>query len=243
MNADKLKHAGARPQIIPQDGGILVVDKPSGMTSHDVVDFVRKKFALKKVGHSGTLDPLATGVLLILINGFTKLASRLLNEDKEYSASLVLGKATDTFDAEGKLIKESDVTGLDPAQIRAAFAHFFGEIEQTPPMYSALRYQGKKLYQLARKGVEVFRQPRKVTIYELEITRMAVPEVDFRLACSKGTYVRSLAQAIGERLGCGAYLSALRRTRVGKFGLELALPLNELKELSPYTLSKKLLSL
>lgn len=207
--------------------GILLIDKPSGMTSHDVVDFIRRKFRIKRVGHSGTLDPMATGLLIILLGRATRLSRSFAEFDKEYEASLTLGESTDTQDAQGKTVFKSDIEGLDESQINEGFLRFKGEIEQIPPMVSAIKYKGKRLYELARNNQIVPRQPRKVQIYKLEITKIDLPRVDFHIVCSKGTYIRTLCEDIGKRLGCGGYLSRLRRIRIGPYILSKAISLDE----------------
>ncbi|MEI8175971.1 MAG: tRNA pseudouridine(55) synthase TruB, partial [Candidatus Omnitrophota bacterium] len=204
---------GVRGEKMPIDG-ILVVDKPSGVTSHDIVDLIRGRFGFKKVGHAGTLDPLATGVLVILIGRATKLSNELLNREKEYEVSMVLGKRTDTGDADGKTIFEGkDYTGVTAAVMTAAMKKFTGSILQTPPMTSAVRHQGQKLYELARKGIEVERVARPVEIHELSLLSFAPPQVVLRAKCSKGTYVRVLCDDLGLELGCGAYVSGIKRIR------------------------------
>ena len=209
--------------------GILLVDKPKGMTSHDIVDFVRKKFSLKKVGHAGTLDPMATGLLVMLIGKYTKSSNLLMAGDKEYEAGMTLGATSDTLDACGKISVSADPKNIKTEDIESAFKEFTGEISQRPPMYSAVKIQGRKLYELARKGVSVERESRKIFIKNIEILKINLPEILFRVACSKGTYIRQLASDIGERLGCGAYLSSLVRTRSGNFKLSDALGIEELK--------------
>ncbi|MBU0683690.1 MAG: tRNA pseudouridine(55) synthase TruB [Candidatus Omnitrophota bacterium] len=196
--------------------GIIVVDKEKGMTSHDVVSKIRKKFDIKKVGHAGTLDPNATGVLVILLGKATKLSNQFLNEDKEYEAQIKLGEKTDSADCDGKIIDVRDVN-VTQQEIKAAVLKFMGEIEQVPPMVSAKKINGKKLYKLARKGIEVNRPARKIFVKQIEITKIDIPLVAFRVECSKGTYVRQIADDIGEELGCGAHLTELRRTRSGCF--------------------------
>lgn len=213
--------------------GILLVDKPEGMTSHDVVDFVRKRFQIKKVGHSGTLDPMATGILVMLLGNATKLSKEFTNLDKEYLAEMTLGAITDTADAQGKIIKEfpkDSYKDITRAQAEDALGNFKGEIEQVPPMVSALRFKGKRLYKLARKGIKVTLQPRKIKVYELELTSFEPPKIAFRVTCSKGTYVRKLCEDIGEKLGCGAHQSKLRRTRVGDFTIQDSVALGSLDE-------------
>lgn len=208
--------------------GILIVDKPQGMTSHDVVDVIRRRFALKKVGHGGTLDPMATGVLVVLIGKCTKLSGRFLSDDKAYEATLVLGARSDTGDAEGRITPSAQAPDVSAAQAEAVFRGFLGDIEQVPPMYSALKVNGKKLYELARKGIEIERPPRTVSIRALAITHFALPEISFAVSCSKGTYVRTLCADIGDRLGCGAYLVRLRRTRSGSFDIGKAVTMDEI---------------
>lgn len=220
--------------------GILVVDKPKGMTSHDVVAFVRKRFGLKKVGHAGTLDPIATGVLVILIGRCTKSSNRLMADDKEYEASLTLGAASDTGDAYGKLTPSGRASDYTAGEIEAAFKEFIGEIEQTPPIYSAIKFKGRKLYEFARKGIDVERKARKVRIKEIDIIKISLPEVRFMVSCSKGTYIRQLCADIGSRLGCGGYMSELRRIRSGRFSINEALDMDALKKLEHSELEKKL---
>jgi tRNA pseudouridine55 synthase len=220
--------------------GILVVDKEKNMTSHDVVDMVRRKFRIKKVGHAGTLDPNATGVLVLLLGKATKLSGEFLNQDKEYIATMKLGEKTSTGDCEGKLVETAEVRASEK-EIKNVMADFVGEIEQVPPMTSAKRINGKRLYKLARKGVEVDRSAKKVLIKEIEITKMDLPFVLFRVVCSKGTYIRQLAEDIGEKIGCGAHLTELKRTRSGDFSLEQALKLSSLSEMSREALNENIL--
>ncbi len=213
--------------------GVLVVDKPSGLTSHDVVDKVRRAFGWKKVGHAGTLDPLATGVLILLVGKATRSQAQFLNSDKEYQGTMRLGVETDSHDADGEPTRRADPAEVeaaigDPARIEAAFAAFRGEIRQLPPMVSAVKHKGKPLYKYERKGEEVPREERTVTIHRLEVLAVRPPdEVDLLCACTKGTYVRTLCHDIGRRLGCGAHLAALRRTRSGTFTATDARPLEE----------------
>ncbi len=206
---------------------LFVIDKPSGLTSHDVVDHVRRVLKMRRVGHAGTLDPSATGVLLVLTGHATRLAQFLVETEKEYAGEMVLGVATDTQDADGKVIATGDSTGIDRAQVESAFASLTGDIEQIPPMTSAIKRGGQPLYVLARKGITVAREPRPVRIERFEITSFEPPSVGFEVVCSKGTYVRTLAGDVGERLGCGAHVSGLRRTRVGSFDSGMAIPLAE----------------
>jgi tRNA pseudouridine55 synthase len=202
--------------------GILLVDKPKGVTSHDVVHHVRRKFKLDSVGHCGTLDPMATGLLVLLIGKATKLSDRLMGEDKEYEATLKLGIATDSQDAEGTVLSEKPVPSLTKEEIEEAFKTFKGDILQTPPMVSAKKIDGVPLYKLARKGQVVERKPRLIHIYRFDFLRIEPPEVDFRLLCTKGTYVRTICHDIGEKLGCGGHLSKLRRLASGQFQVNKA---------------------
>lgn len=200
--------------------GVLLVDKGQDMTSHDVVAVARRCLNMKKIGHCGTLDPMATGMLILVLGSGTRLSELLMSEDKEYVGTLTLGKTTNTQDAEGQVVLERPVPAdLALDQVKAAFDTLRGDFYQTPPMVSAVKINGVPLYKLARKGQEVEREPRFVRVYDYEITRFAPPEIDFRVVCSKGFYVRTYANDIGEKLGCGGHLSALRRTRSGHFKL------------------------
>ena len=221
--------------------GILIVDKQQGMTSHDVVDLIRKRFRIKKCGHAGTLDPIATGVLVILIGNSTKSSNQLMSEDKEYSGSLTLGAVSDTGDAWGKIVDSGKPVSFSETAIRDAFKKFLGELEQTPPAYSAVKVGGHKLYELARKGIPVTAKPRKINIKDIEILKIGLPKVSFRLTCSKGTYVRQLCADIGAALGCGAYMSELKRTRSGGFNIEEAVGVEELRKFTHEELEKRLL--
>lgn len=221
--------------------GILIVDKPKGMTSHDVVDFVRRNFDIKKAGHAGTLDPSVTGVLVVLVGKATKLSSKFSNSDKEYEAVMTLGKRTHTGDAEGRILREDGYSGITEETIRRVFRSFEGETEQIPPMVSAIRHKGRRLYELARKGKDVPREPRKINIKKLDIEKIEIPEIHFSVKCSKGTYIRKLCDDIGEAMGCGAHLSYLRRISAGDFTVEGAIPLEELKSLSKDDLERRLL--
>ena len=210
--------------------GILVIDKPKGITSHDVVHAVRKRFHIKRVGHTGTLDPMATGVLVILMGKFTKLSSILVEDDKEYIATLFLGKSTDTQDSTGRVIEEKDLNGIQKDSVEKVFSSFLGEIEQIPPMISSKKYKGKKLYKLARKGVSIKRNPCKIKIHEIELLNFNLPEILFRVRSSKGTYIRTLCEDIGKALGYPAHMSSLKRTRSGRFLLEGASCLDNVSE-------------
>lgn len=220
--------------------GVLIVDKPKGPTSHDIVDFIRKRFRAKKVGHAGTLDPQATGVLVILIGKSTKKSQEFSGHDKEYQACLTLGIATDSQDAEGRVLKREEIGDIKPEAIKEVFSRFLGQIEQVPPMFSALKCKGKKLYQLARRGIEVKRKARQIYIYGLEMTRLALPCIYFEVRCSKGTYIRSLCVDIARELGCPGHLSELRRTRSGPFSINQAISLEELKNRSAQDIDEAL---
>jgi len=223
--------------------GILLIDKPTGMTSHDVVDLVRRRFDIKKAGHAGTLDPAATGLLVVLIGRATKLSSRLTAGDKEYEAAVTLGRKTDSGDIEGKVLSENGCRGITEEKIRDAFRSFEGETEQIPPMFSAVRHKGKRLYELARKGKEVPREPRKIHIEKLGINRIALPVIHFIVRCSKGTYIRKLCDDLGDRLGCGAYLSGLRRVSSGEFSLRDSIDMAVLKSISKAELEGRLIKI
>lgn len=214
--------------------GILIVNKPQGCTSHDIVDFVRKRFGFKKVGHAGTLDPMATGVLVLLIGKYTKFSDSFLKDDKEYDATLLLGATSDTGDAWGKITPSRPIPGPGPGigAIKDVFGRFLGPIEQVPPAYSAVKFKGKKLYELARSGISVKVEPRNVVIKKLDISKIDIPEVSFTVTCSKGTYIRQLSVDIGSAIGCGAYLSRLCRTRSGSFMLKDAINMEKLEKLS-----------
>lgn len=206
----------------PGPAGFLIVDKPVGWTSHDVVDAARRWFGIRRVGHLGTLDPLATGVLPLAIRQATKLAPFLGEGPKVYVGTIRLGISTDTFDAEGRVTHQHDGPLPDEAAVRAALDEFLGETEQLPPMYSSVKKDGVPLYRLARKGEEVEREPRKIQIARISMPHYAPPEIGIEVSASPGTYVRSLAADLGEKLGCGAHLSGLRRSQSGSFVLEAA---------------------
>lgn len=210
--------------------GIIIIDKEPGFTSHDVVAKMRGICGQKKIGHTGTLDPEATGVLPVCLGSGTKLCDMLTDRDKEYVAELLLGVETDTQDITGKVLAERPVE-VSEEEVRSVCESFIGEYHQVPPMYSALKVNGKKLYELARAGKEVERAARPVRIHELEILEYRLPVVKIRVVCSKGTYIRALCADIGEKLGCGGTMQSLRRTAVGKFGLESAVTLGELQRM------------
>lgn len=210
--------------------GMLLVDKPSGPTSHDIVDYVRRKYRVKKVGHAGTLDPMACGLLIILLGSFTKKSIHFSNYDKEYEARLLLGVSTDTADKEGKIVETKGLEGYEKGikEIENTLAVFRGRIRQVPPMYSAKKIKGRKLYELARKGIVAKREPKEVRIDELKLLGVSLPEVSFYVKCSKGTYIRQLAHDIGEQIGCGGHLVYLKRTKIGPYSNENAVPFNKL---------------
>ncbi len=221
MNSQDIKNAIS---------GALVVDKPVGMTSHDVVQAIRNGTGLRRAGHTGTLDPRASGVLVILVGPAVRLSEYVSASDKRYQAIIRLGGTTDTFDAEGKFTPTKDPANVTEAEFEEALKGFVGEIEQTPPPYSAVKVQGRKAYEMARKGEEVELEPRKIIVHHLEVLEWTPPEVVIDVHCSSGTYVRSLANDLGKKLGCGAYLVGLRRTKSGKFTLRDSVPLRKLQE-------------
>jgi len=210
--------------------GVIVVNKPPGITSHDVVGFIRRKFKMRRVGHAGTLDPLATGVLVMLLGKSTKLFDRFVAFDKSYRATLRLGTKTSTADIMGHVIEEKPFSGITRSRVEEVFRGFVGDIEQKPPMVSAVKHQGQRLYKIAREGKSVERAVRKVRVNEVRLLSFALPEVEFFMACSKGTYVRQLAEDVGEVLGCGACISQIERTKVGSFDIKDAVKLEDLHE-------------
>lgn len=209
--------------------GILNVFKPTGITSFDVVRRIRKISHIKKVGHAGTLDPEASGVLPVCIGKATKAIDYIMGDFKIYEAELKLGVITDTYDREGKILVESEVNA-SVDEITQVINSFVGEIKQIPPMYSALKVNGKKLYELARAGIEIEREPRAIVIYDIDITNIKIPYIKFRVKCSKGTYIRSLCYDIGEKLKCGGMMWNLQRTATGQFHIENAINIDELNE-------------
>ena len=221
--------------------GVLLVDKPAGFTSHDVVARLRRKLAMKRIGHAGTLDPMATGLLIILVGKATRISQYLTNLDKEYEGTIELGKVTNSQDADGEVMETRPVPPLTLEAVRAAMQTFLGDQYQTPPMFSAIKVAGVPLYKMARKGEEVPREPRFIRVSSYELTRFAPPHLDFRLRCSKGTYVRTLAHDLGQKLGCGAHLCALRRTATDKLRIDAALGLEQIEALSLAEIEKRLL--
>ena len=221
--------------------GVLLVDKPGDHTSHDVVARLRGKLKIKRIGHAGTLDPMATGLLIILVGKATKFSQYLISLDKEYEGTIELGKVTDTQDADGEVMETRPVPPLTEADVNAAIKTFLGDQYQMPPMYSAIKIKGVPLYKSARKGEEVVREPRFIRVMSWELTRFAPPRLDFRLRCTKGTYVRTLAHDLGQKLGCGAHLAALRRTATDKFNVSQALTLDQIQALSLPEIEQRLI--
>lgn len=209
--------------------GVLVVDKPVGLTSHDVVQVIRNGTKIRRAGHTGTLDPRASGVLVVLVGPAVRLSEYVSASDKRYQAIIRLGATTDTYDEEGRITVSGPVD-ITESQFEEALSQFIGEIEQVPPPYSAVKVHGKKAYEMAREGEEVDLAPRKINVYSLELLEWAPPEAVIDVYCSSGTYVRSLANDLGKVLGCGAYLVGLRRTKSGRFTLRDAVPLRKLRE-------------
>lgn len=207
--------------------GVVIVDKPQGKTSHDVVGMLRRIYKTRRVGHTGTLDPLATGVLPVCIGNATRAADMLTAADKRYTAELMLGKRTDTLDIEGEVLQTSTVN-VSESEVRACIEGFIGEQDQLPPMYSAIKKNGRKLYELAREGKTVEREPRKIKIYTINIEKIELPYVVIDVHCSKGTYIRSLCDDIGTALGCGAVMTALRRTETAGFKIDDAYTIEQL---------------
>src|SRR3989338_2785775 len=210
--------------------GILLIVKPQGLHSHDVVDAVRRKFGIRRVGHSGTLDPLATGLLIILVDKATSQFNRFTNFDKEYAATLTMGTATDSGDSQGKVIASAGYDGLTQDKALTALKSLEGKIEQTPPMVSAVKHKGKPLYKLARKGITVERKKRPIDIYSLELLRFSLPEIEFRVKCSKGAYIRSLGEEIARRLGSCGHISQIRRVSIGSYSVNQARTLDAFNE-------------
>ncbi len=224
----------------PLDGALLI-DKPVGPTSHDVVDAIRRRFQIKKAGHCGTLDPNATGLLLIVLGRGTKLSEKLMATDKVYEGALRLGETTASHDADGELTASLPVPPLTLEQLNEVAATFVGDQMQLPPMVSAVKKDGVPLYKLARKGIEVERKQRMIHIYNFRFSKYEEPVGQFRVACTKGTYVRTLAHDFGEKVGCGGHLATLRRIASGKFDVVDALPLDQVLGLSSTELEKRVI--
>jgi len=221
--------------------GVLLVDKPSGPTSHDVVHKIRRTFKIEKVGHGGTLDPNATGLLIILLGKGTKFSDAIMGSDKSYSGMMRLGRTTSTQDCDGETIEERPFEHITREQAAAEMAKLVGDIYQTPPMVSAVKIEGVPLYKLARKGQEVERKPRFVHIYRYELMDWAPPLVSISVDCTKGTYVRTLAHDVGQALGCGACLDTLKRTKSGAFKIEDALAFDDILKLTPAQLADRVI--
>jgi tRNA pseudouridine55 synthase len=207
---------------------VVNLNKPKGITSQEAVNKVKKIFKVKKAGHAGTLDPLATGVLLVCLNEATKITPFLSNLEKEYIVTMKLGEKTDTYDSEGNIIERCEIGVLELRDIEDVLKRFLGEIEQIPPMYSAIKYKGKPLYKLARKGFEMHREPRKVLIKSIDLLEFSPPFLKLKISCSKGTYIRSFCNDVGGALGVGAHMFELLRTKVGNFSIEDSLTLEDL---------------
>jgi tRNA pseudouridine55 synthase len=227
-------------EFSPLDGAILI-DKPAGPTSHDVVDAIRRQFGIKKVGHCGTLDPNATGLLIIVLGRGTKLSERLMGDDKVYEGAIKFGETTDSYDADGEILETKTVPALTLEQLNELAGQFVGDLMQEPPMVSAVKKAGVPLYKLARKGIEVEREPRLIHVYNFRFTDYRPPLGRFKIACTKGTYVRSLAHDLGRKIGCGAHLATLRRTASGKFDVADATPLDAALKLTITELEKRVI--
>ncbi|HAM72326.1 MAG TPA: tRNA pseudouridine(55) synthase TruB [Verrucomicrobiales bacterium] len=221
--------------------GALLVDKPAGPTSHDIVDVVRRQFGIQKVGHCGTLDPQATGLLILVLGQATKLSEKLMADDKVYSGHICFGTTTASYDADGEVVASLPVPLMTLDELNEAADSFCGDQMQSPPMVSAVKKDGVPLYKLARKGIEVERKPRLVHIYRFRFTEYQEPVGSFRIACTKGTYVRSIAHDLGHKLGCGAHLQTLRRHVSGRFDVEDAIQFEELVNLSQADLEKRVI--
>jgi tRNA pseudouridine55 synthase len=222
------------------DGAILI-DKPAGPTSHDVVDAIRRRFQIKKVGHCGTLDPNATGLLIIVLGRGTKLSEKLMGDDKVYEGTIKFGETTDSYDCDGEITASLPVPPVTLDQLNEEAAKFVGDLMQIPPMVSAIKIKGVPLYKMARKGIEIEREPRLVHIYNFRFTGYELPLGAFKIACTKGTYVRSIAHDLGQKLGCGAHLATLRRSVSGKFDVVDAAPLDAVLNLTTAELEKRII--
>ncbi len=215
-----------------ENGRVLLIDKPLQWTSFDVIRKIRNTIKIKKVGHAGTLDPLATGLLIVCTGKFTKKINEYMAQEKEYTGTITLGAVTPTYDLESEPVNFMSLDEISEDLIRETTKQFTGEILQTPPIHSAVKQKGKPVYLLARKGIDVILEPRKITIKEFEITNIEMPVISFRVVCTTGTYIRSLANDFGNALGCGGYLSKLRRTRIGNFLVEDAISMEEFADLA-----------
>lgn len=223
--------------------GLLLIDKPSGPTSHDVVDLIRRRFRIGKVGHGGSLDPQATGLLIILLGKGTKASNLFLGSDKEYEGTVRLGVTTDSYDLDGQVTSEVDASGITRERLEAELAKFHGDMMQVPPMVSAIKKDGVPLYKLARQGETIERAPRFIHLYECSLQAFNPPDADIRVRCTKGTYIRSICHDLGQALGCGAALARLRRTGSGRFRVEEAMPLDAVLALDRAALESRLIPL
>ena len=223
--------------------GVLLINKPKGITSHDVIDSIRKRFRIKKVGHAGTLDPMATGLLIVLIGKATKISQHATELSKTYEGTMKLGEITDSHDAEGTVIERRTVNDINPNVVAELAKKFLGDQYQVPPMFSAKKINGQKLYKLARNGQVVARKPQVIHIFSFDIIDIRSAEIDFSVTCSKGTYVRTLANDFGERLGCGAHLIRLCRTKIGDLSVENSLTMDEILNMEVEDLRKHILCL
>src|SRR5882724_757638 len=221
--------------------GALLIDKPAGPTSHDVVDAIRRKFGIKKVGHCGTLDPNATGLLIIVLGRGTKLSEKLMGDDKVYEGTIKFGETTNSYDADGEILETKPIPPSTLEGLNEEAAKFIGDLMQMPPMVSAIKMNGVPLYKLARKGIEVVREPRLIHIYDFRFTNYSGPLGEFSVACTKGTYVRSIAHDLGQKLGCGAHLAKLRRSVSGKFDVADAKQLDEILKMTIAELEKRVI--
>jgi tRNA pseudouridine55 synthase len=221
--------------------GVLLVDKPADHTSHDVIARLRGKLHMRRIGHAGTLDPMATGLLVVLVGKATSASQYLISLDKEYEGTLRLGISTNSQDADGEVVETRPVPELDAAAVQSTMAGFLGDQYQTPPMYSAVKVGGVPLYKRARKGEEIEREPRFIRVISWDLLRFASPDAEFRLRCTKGTYVRTLAHDLGQKLGCGAHLTSLRRTATDRLRVEQALTLDQIESLSIQEIDSRLL--
>ena len=212
--------------------GVLLINKSAGWTSHDVVAFIRSRFNVPKCGHCGTLDPSATGLLVVVLGKFTKMSQKFSGEDKCYEGTILLGTETDSQDMDGTVLRQNDWSHVTESDLRNAFGSFVGEIKQVPPMVSAVKVNGKRLYEMARQNVDVEREPKDITIHSIELTRVELPYADFVVDCSKGTYIRTLCADVGAKLGCGAALYKLNRIRSGAFDLAEAVDLETVRQWS-----------
>ncbi len=241
MNGTQRFGAPAAPQDIDPFSGVLLVDKPMGPTSHDIVHRIRRNFKIKKVGHGGTLDPMATGLLIILLGKGTKLSDRFMGSDKVYEGTLRLGSATDSQDAQGEAISEGDPSHVTEEQVREEMQKLMGDSMQMPPMVSAIKVNGVPLYKHARKGKVVERKARLIHLYQFKMLNFELPDSEFVVKCSKGTYIRTLCHDIGENLGCGGHLARLRRTASGKLDISQALSMDKIMKMSRNELTKHIL--